>query len=187
MKRLCVYCGSSVGTRIEYLQAAGDLASVMVERGISLVYGGGGTGIMGAVADAVLEAGGEAVGVITRDLMDLEVGHNGLDEMHIVDTMHERKQMMAELADGFISLPGGLGTLEEMFETLTWSQLGIHQKPCGMLNVCGYYDNLTAFLKHAAEEGFIKEAHREMLLVDEDPAKLLLKLEKYRHILVKKV
>ncbi|MDO8938637.1 MAG: TIGR00730 family Rossman fold protein [Methylicorpusculum sp.] len=173
MKRLCVYCGSSPGKSSSYAQAARQLAQELVKRGIGLVYGGAGIGIMGLLADAVLANQGEVLGVIPQALVDKEVSHTGLTELKIVSSMHERKAMMADLSDGFIALPGGLGTLEELFEILTWAQLGFHQKPCGLLNIAGYYDGLTAFLDHAVEEQFVKPIHRSLLRVESCPIDLL--------------
>jgi uncharacterized protein (TIGR00730 family) len=152
----------------------------MVSNGISLVYGGASVGIMGVLADTVLAEGGEVVGVLPRDLFAKEVGHDGLTQLHLVGSMHERKAQMAELADGFIALPGGLGTFEELFETVTWSQLGLHRKPCGLLNLCGYYDHLTAFLDHSVEEEFVKAQHRSALIVEKEPEALLERFESYQ-------
>ena len=179
MKRICVYCGSSPGKRADYLESARTLATELVKRDLGLVYGGASVGIMGAIADAVLADGGEVVGVIPKTLMDKEVSHSGLTELIVVDSMHERKAIMAKMSDGFIALPGGLGTIEELFEVLTWSQLGFHDKPCALLNVKGYYDNLSLFLDHAVEQQFIKRAHRETLLMDERPDKLLDQMSSY--------
>ena len=173
MKRLCVFCGSSAGVRPEYTAVAAATGRLLVERGIGLVYGGGKVGLMGVLADAVLAASGEAIGVIPHALQEREVGHTGLSEMHVVDTMHQRKALMADLADGFVSLPGGFGTYEEFFEVLTWSQLGIHPKPCGVLNVAGFYDALLALADHAVAEGFVRAEHRQLVLVERDPAMLL--------------
>ncbi len=179
MKKVCVYCGSSSGRRPGYSYAARGLAKALTSRGIGLVYGGAGIGIMGEIADAVLAGGGQVIGVIPQMLADKEVAHDGLTELKIVGSMHERKQVMMDLSDGFIALPGGLGTQEELFEVLTWSQLGLHTKPCGLLNVEGYYDKLCSFLDHAVEEQFVKSHHREMLLVEQSPEKLLTLMEAY--------
>lgn len=179
LKSLCVYCGSSGGRREDYAGAARALAQAMVARGIRLVYGGASVGIMGAVADEVLRLGGEAVGVIPEALMRKELAHAGLTELHVTPSMHARKTLMAELADGFVALPGGIGTFEELFEVWTWGQLGFHRKPCGLLNVAGYYDGLIAFLDHAADEQFIREAHRSMLVVESEPAALLERFAAY--------
>ncbi len=173
LERVCVFCGSNPGRRPEYLQAAREMGRVLVERGLGLVYGGGNVGLMGAVADTMLAAGGEAVGVIPEALMAREVGHTGLTQLHVVKTMHERKAMMADLCDGFVALPGGFGTFEEFCEVLTWSQLGIHPKPCGLLNVAGYYDTLLALFDHATAEGFVPARHRSLVLEDTSPAGLL--------------
>jgi hypothetical protein len=168
-----VFCGSSAGVRPEYTEAAAAVGRLLAERGIGLVYGGGKVGLMGVLADAVLAAGGEAVGVIPHALEAREVGHTGLTELHVVDTMHQRKALMADLADGFVALPGGFGTYEEFFEVLTWSQLGIHPKPCGVLNTAGFYDALLALADHAVAEGFVRAEHRQLVLVETDPAVLL--------------
>ncbi|MEO0558101.1 MAG: TIGR00730 family Rossman fold protein [Bacteroidota bacterium] len=173
IRTLCVYCGSSPGARPAYAEAARKLGALLAREGIGLVTGGGRVGLMGVIADAVLDAGGEAVGVIPRTLLDREVGHEGLTELVVVDTMHQRKALMAARADAVVALPGGLGTLEEITEMLTWAQLGIHAKPCGLLNVGGYYDALVAFLDHAVEERFVRPAHREMLTVTSSPEELL--------------
>ena len=180
MQRLCVFCGSNPGASPEYIEAARQSAKALVTRGLELVYGGGSIGIMGALADAVLEQGGKVIGIIPRPLWDREVGHRGLTELRLVNTMHERKALMAELADGFIALPGGIGTLEEFFEVWTWAQLGIHTKPCGLLNVSGYFDSLLAFLEHAVSEQFIRDRHREMVMVETDVEALLERLMAYR-------
>ncbi len=179
MKKVCVYCGSSSGRRPEYGYAARSLAKVLTLRGIGLVYGGASVGIMGEIADAVLAGGGEVIGVIPQSLVDKEVAHDRLTELKVVGSMHERKAVMMDLSDGFIALPGGLGTQEELFEVLTWSQLDFHKKPCGLLNVEGYYDKLCSFLDHAVEEQFVKMHHRETLLVENSPEKLLSLMETY--------
>ncbi|MCP3942960.1 MAG: TIGR00730 family Rossman fold protein [Desulfobacteraceae bacterium] len=179
MKKICVYCGSSPGRRPEYIEAARFLAKELLSRNIGLVYGGAHVGIMGEIADTVLEGGGEVIGIIPQALVDLEVSHTGLTELIIVNSMHERKAMMADLSDGFIALPGGLGTIEELFEVLTWAQLGFHKKPCGLLNADGYYDHLSAFLDHAVKEEFVKNAHRSMLIIEKDPITLLERFEAY--------
>ena len=176
MKRVCVFCGSNAGLRADYRKAAQDLAVGLVRHGFGLVYGGGNVGLMGYLADAMLQAGGQVIGVIPRALRDKEVAHQGLTELRIVDTMHQRKAMMHELADAFITLPGGFGTLDEFFEMLTWSQLGIHAKPCGLLNVSGYYDNLMTMLDHAVSEGFLWPAHRRMVIAENDANVLLQRL-----------
>jgi len=158
----------------------------MARRGLGLVYGGASVGVMGAVADAVLDHGGSAIGVIPQSLATKEVAHAGLDELLVVHSMHERKARMAELSDGFIALPGGWGTIEEIFEMLTWAQLGFHRKPCGLINVCGYYDQLFAFLETAIDQQFVKEAHRPMIMMDEDPDALLDRFETYQAPRVRK-
>lgn len=173
MRRICVFCGSSPGARPAYAAAAREMGRALAERGIGLVYGGGRVGLMGVVADAVLAAGGEAVGVIPDALMRREVGHGGLTELHVVDSMHERKARMADLSDGFVALPGGFGTFEEFCEVLTWSQLGIHPKPCGLLNTAGYYAPLLAMFDHAVSESFVRPQHRALVLEEADPARLL--------------
>jgi hypothetical protein len=170
---VCVFAGSSAGARREYRLAAVELGRVLAARGIGLVYGGARVGLMGAVADAVLDNGGRAIGVIPRALVDKEVAHTGLTDLHVVTSMHERKALMADSADGFVALPGGWGTLEEFFETLTWAQLGIHGKPCGLLNVHGYYDGLLSFLEHSIEQGFVRPEYRAMISVSDSPATLL--------------
>lgn len=164
MKRLCVYCGSSPGALPAYLEAAEDLGHLMAKQGLELVYGGGNVGMMGAVAQAVLDHGGHVIGVIPQDLVKREVAHTGLADLRIVDSMHERKALMAELADAFLALPGGIGTLEELLEVMTWAQLGLHAKPCGVLNVEGYFDRLLDFLDHVADQRFLHPAHRGILL-----------------------
>jgi uncharacterized protein (TIGR00730 family) len=173
---VCVYCGSSPGADPAYGHVAAELGRAMARRAIRLVYGGGHVGLMGVVADAALEAGAEVHGVITQALLDKEVGHAGVTELHVVDTMHERKALMADLAGGFIMLPGGFGTLDEFFEALTWTQLGVHAKPCGILDVNGYFDPLVRFLDSATEQRFVTQPHRDMVVVDQDPAVLLERL-----------
>jgi uncharacterized protein (TIGR00730 family) len=180
MQRICVFCGSSPGARPEYREAARTLARALARRGIGLVYGGSRVGVMYELAAAALEAGGQVTGVIPRDLVAREVAFTELRDLRIVDSMHERKALMAELADGFIALPGGLGTLEELLEILTWAQLGLHKKPCGLLNICDYFDGLVRFLRHAAEERFVQPAHLGMLLVEEDAERLLDGFSSYR-------
>jgi uncharacterized protein (TIGR00730 family) len=180
MKRICVFAGSSRGAREEYAQAAEQLARELVKRGYGVVYGGGNVGLMGALADATLAAGGEVIGVIPRALLEKEIAHGGLTELRVVASMHERKAMMAELSEGFIALPGGLGTLEEFFEVLTWAQLGLHTKPCGLLNVSGYYDRLFDFLDLTVEERFVKSQHRGLVITSNSPTDLLAQLVAYR-------
>jgi uncharacterized protein (TIGR00730 family) len=173
MRRVCVYAGSNPGNHPAYAEAARALATTLAERGIGLVYGGGRVGLMGVLADTMLEAGGEAIGVMPQALIDREIGHGGLTELRVVDSMHERKAQMAELSDAFVAVPGGIGTLEELIEVYTWSQLGIHRKPCGVLNARGYYDHLAAFLDHAVGEGFLRPQHRAVLSVASEPGELL--------------
>lgn len=173
MKMVCVYCGSSPGRLADYAAGARALGQALLARGFGLVYGGAGIGLMGVVADTVLAGGGRVVGVIPQALAHKEVAHAGLTELIVTASMHERKTRMAELSDGFVALPGGIGTFEELFEIWTWAQLGMHTKPVGLLNVAGYYDALITFLDHAAQEQFMKPAQRELLIVDTDPAALL--------------
>jgi uncharacterized protein (TIGR00730 family) len=186
IKKICVYCGSSPGKNPAYSLAAANLAKQLCKRDIGLVYGGAAVGVMGAIADAVLEAGGEAVGVIPKSLAVKEVAHENLSELHVVASMHERKAMMAELADGFIALPGGWGTLEEIFEILTWAQLGFHDKPCGLLNIAGYYDGLIGFLEKSFEQQFVNELYRPMLMRAHEPAALLDQFASYKAPKVRK-
>lgn len=180
MRRLCVYCGSSPGRNPAYLEAAATLGRELAARNMGLVYGGASVGVMGALADAVLASGGEVTGVIPRALALKEVAHPGLTEQLVVGSMHERKALMAELSDGFIALPGGWGTMEEIFEILTWAQLGFHEKPCGLLNVSGYFDGLFAFLEHAISEGFVRPEYRALLLLESDGERLLQRFATYR-------
>jgi uncharacterized protein (TIGR00730 family) len=179
LRSLCVFCGSSAGTREVYQQAAQTVGRLLCRRGIELVYGGGRVGLMGLVANACLNEGGRVIGVIPQALADKEVAHTGLTELRIVGSMHERKALMADLSDAFMSLPGGFGTWEEFFEVLTWSQLGIQRKPCGVLNVAGYYDPLLDMADRALSEGFVREVHRDLLLSDADPERLLDRLSSY--------
>jgi uncharacterized protein (TIGR00730 family) len=172
-ERICVFAGSGDGNRPEYREAASELGRELAQRRIGLVYGGSARGVMGAAADAALAAGGEAIGVIPEGLLELEQYHRSLTELHIVGSMHERKAKMADLADAFIALPGGIGTLEELLEVTTWSKLGIHAKPCGVLNVCGYFDPLGAMLDATVSEGFMAAEYREILIFDPSPAALL--------------
>lgn len=178
MQRLCVYCGAHTGHQPAHRAAAQRLATALVRRGCGVVYGGAHIGLMGCLADAVLAQGGEVIGVIPQFLQDKELAHRGLTELRIVASMHERKAVMAELADGFIALPGGLGTLDELFEILTWAQLGLHGKPCGLLNSAGYYDGLVEFLDHATAQGFLSAPQRALLMVEHDPEVLL---ERFAH------
>ena len=186
MRRICVFCGSSPGTVPAYTSAARQLGKTLAARKIALVYGGGNVGMMGQIADSVLESGGEVTGVIPRAIAEMEVAHTALADLRVVESMHARKALMAELSDGFIALPGGLGTLEELVEVLTWAQLGFHEKPCGLLNVNGYYDRFLSFIRHMAEQQFIQPAHRGLILVANDPAVLLEKFERYRPLKVDK-
>jgi len=179
MKRICVYCGSSRGNSPDYANAAKSLAETFVQEDLSLVFGGSSKGVMGVVADHMMALGGEVIGVIPQSLKDKEVAHDGLTRLHIVDSMHDRKSMMAVLSDGFIAMPGGTGTLEEIIETLTWAQLQFHEKPCGLLNINGYFNQLLAFLDHAVGEGFLRQGHRDILSVDSDPGVLLEKFRRY--------
>ncbi|MDJ0917201.1 MAG: TIGR00730 family Rossman fold protein [Woeseiaceae bacterium] len=180
MNRICVYCGSNRGAQLAYADAAERLAGVLVDNDIELVYGGATAGIMGVIADRVLALGGRVHGVLPRSITHKELAHSGLTELHTVDTMHERKALMADLADGFVALPGGFGTLEEIIEIVTWGQLQFHGKPCGLLNVGGYFDHLLAFLSHAEQEGFIRSENRSMLLTDSSPEGLLQQFLDYR-------
>lgn len=179
MKSICVYCGSNTGNNPAFADAARAMGRELVRRDWRLVYGGGHVGLMGVVADAVLQAGGQVIGVIPRSLVDREVGHNGLTDLRVVSTMHERKSLMAELSDGFVAMPGGIGTLEELFEAWTWSQLGIHEKPVGLLNVDGFYDGLIQFLQHATRSQFLKPEYVDVLLIDTDSQSLIDRMMSY--------
>lgn len=179
MRRVCVFCGSSAGEHPRYLEAASEMGTLLAHRDIGLVYGGSRVGVMGRLADSVIGADGTVVGVIPRALVDREVAHHGLTELRIVASMHERKAAMAELADAFVALPGGLGTLEEFLEVLTWSQLGLHRKPCGVLDVGGYFEPLVALLDHMVREGFLARSHRAMVQVEPTPEALLERLRGY--------
>jgi uncharacterized protein (TIGR00730 family) len=179
MNRLCVFCGSSPGANPAYTDATEALGALLAGEGIGVVYGGGGVGLMGKLADAVLAAGGEITGVIPRSLVDREIGHRGVADMRVVDSMHERKALMAELADAFVALPGGVGTLEELIEVFTWSQLGLHRKPCALLDVESYYEGLTSFLDHAVRERFLTQEYRATLIVEREPALLLERLRAF--------
>jgi uncharacterized protein (TIGR00730 family) len=178
MKRICVNCGSSPGFDAAYMAMARRLGQALIDHQLELVYGGACVGLMGQVADAVLEAGGTVIGVIPRSFAH-KVSHSGLSELHVVDSMHERKAMMFELSDAFIALPGGFGTLEEIAELLTWAQLGLHAKPCGLINVGGYFDPLLAFLDQAVAKGFMKREHCDMLLIAQEPEDMLGRLASY--------
>ncbi len=180
LRSICVFCGASTGNDPVYREAAEALGRYLAEQGIRLIYGGGAVGLMGQVADAALAAGGEVIGIIPQSLKDAEVGHPGLTRLEVVDGMHARKARMAELADAFIALPGGLGTLEELFEVWTWGQLGYHSKPMGLLDVAGFYDPLAGFLDHLVSQGFVREGHRAMLQRSEAPAQLIDALAAWR-------
>ena len=179
MHRICVFCASNPGHNPAYLALTRDLGALLAQRGQTLVFGGGRVGLMGALADAALAAGGEVIGVMPHALVQREAAHRGLTRLHIVDSMHERKAMMSELADGFIALPGGIGTLEELFEVWTWGHLGVHAKPIGLLGVAGYWSSLVAFLDHMGQEGFMRPNTRELLLIEHDPANLLERMATY--------
>ena len=179
VRRVCVYAGSNPGNDPAYAEAARELSELLVERAIGLVYGGGRVGLMGVLADSALSAGGEVIGVMPQALVDREIAHAGLTELRVVGSMHERKALMAELSDAFVAVPGGIGTLEELIDVYTWSQLGIHSKACGVLNVTGYFDHLAAFLDQAVAAGFLKPAHRAVLSVASEPGELLDRLEDY--------
>lgn len=176
---VCVFCGANPGNSPRFIQTAQALGQLLARRGIGLVYGGASVGCMGAVADAALQAGGKVTGIIPRSLWEKEIGHPGLSELLVVDSMHERKAAMAARSDAFIALPGGVGTLEEFFEVMTWTQLGFHHKPCGLLNVDGYYDGLAAFLDHAVIQGFLKQPHREIAIAKSTPEALLEALSRW--------
>ena len=179
MDTVCVFCGSREGLRSVYAEAARSMGREIARRGLGLVYGGGRVGLMGAVADAALEEGGEVVGVITEALISKEIAHAGLTKLHVVGSMHERKMLMAELSEGFVTLPGGYGTLEEFFEVLSWAQLSIHEKPCGLLDVDGFWDPLSTLFDHAVIEGFVHPDHRSLVLTEGDPHALLERMERY--------
>lgn len=180
MRRVCVFCGSSPGRDPRYVAAAREMALALVARGEGLVFGGGSVGLMGVLADALLAAGGEALGVIPHGLVAREIAHRSLTEMRVVPSMHARKALMAELSDAFVALPGGFGTFEELLEMVTWAQLGIHRKPIGLLNVAGYYDSLIALVDHAVREGFVPPGNRGLILVDGEPGPLLDRLSAYQ-------
>ena len=185
LKSICVNCASSPGVHPEYVEVSRELGTLLAQRGISLVYGGSNVGLMGEVANSALSQGGEVIGVITEEL-NKKVGHQGLRELKVVPTMHERKTKMFQLSDGFIVMPGGLGTLEEAMEVLTWAQLGLHSKPVGFLNVRGYFDRLMDFLDHAVDQRFLKTEHRQMILTAKDPNRLLAEMEAYLPVSVEK-
>jgi uncharacterized protein (TIGR00730 family) len=186
IKSICVFCGSNKGAHPSYLKAANELGELLAEFGIRLIFGGGRVGLMGVVADAVMKNGGEVIGIIPNALDAREVGHSAITELRIVSSMHERKAAMADLADAFIALPGGFGTFEEFCEILTWAQLGIHQKPCGLLNVNNYYDSLLNLFDHATNEQFVREEHRKLVLVHNDPKELIDLLNTYEPPVVEK-
>lgn len=179
LNTICVFCGSSHGLRPGYRAAAAELGELLAAGGLNLVYGGGSTGLMGTLADAALTAGGEVIGVIPHALVAKEISHSGLSRLHVVNSMHERKALMASLSDAFIALPGGFGTAEELCEILTWGQLGIHQKPVGLLNVEGFFDSLLEWLDHATREGFVRPEHRRLLMTDTNPSRLLARMSAY--------
>jgi uncharacterized protein (TIGR00730 family) len=186
MKSITVFCGSNSGFRNAYAEAARTLARIFAQNSIRLIYGGGNVGLMGIIADEVMRAGGEVVGIIPDSLDKKEVGHRGITELRVVSSMHERKALMAELADGFIAMPGGIGTFEEFFEILTWAQLGFHEKPCAILNIAGYYDGLLALCDNAVSEGFLRPAHRQLILEDSNPEFLLEKMRNLTPVPVEK-
>ncbi len=186
LRRVCVFCGSSRGRPAAFAARAEELGRTLAGEGLELVYGGGNVGLMGILADAVLANGGRVIGVIPRSLVEREVAHFGLSELRVVDSMHERKQLMHDLADAFVALPGGIGTFEELFETLTWSQLGLHAKPCGILDVEGYFQPLVELLEHAVASELLAPEHRDALLVDTDAARLLARLRTHRPPTVEK-
>jgi uncharacterized protein (TIGR00730 family) len=179
LKRLCVFCGTNPGSRPAYGVAARELGRVLAEQDIELVYGGASVGVMGELADSVQEHGGHVTGIIPQQLMEKEAAHTGIRNLIVVASMHQRKSQMADMSDGFVALPGGIGTLEGFFEILTWAQLGIHSKPSGILNVEKYFDGLTGFLDHAVKEGFLTEPHRQAIIVESEPSRLLDRMRAY--------
>ena len=179
MRRVCIFCGSSPGARPAYADATAELARTLVAEGIGLVYGGANVGLMGTLADAVIAEGGEAIGVIPRALVEKEIAHNGLPDLRVVGSMHERKALMADLSDAFVALPGGLGTLEELLEIYTWAQLGLHRKPCALFDVEEYFRGVAEFLTHAVQERFLREDHRAMLIVEREPRALIDRLRRF--------
>jgi uncharacterized protein (TIGR00730 family) len=179
LNRICVFCGTNTGSRPQYGAAARELGALLAEQGIELVYGGASVGIMGELADSVHEHGGHVTGIIPQQLMQKEAAHTGIPDLIVVASMHQRKSQMADMSDGFIALPGGIGTLEGFFEILTWGQLGIHAKPSGILNVAGYFDGLTGFLDHAVREGFLTQMHRDAIIVESDARRLLQRMRAY--------
>jgi len=179
IRRLAVFCGSNPGARPEYVEGARALGRLLCQRRVGVVYGGSSVGLMAALAETVLEEGGDIIGVIPKMLVEREVAHRALSDLRVVDSMHERKALMAELSDGFVALPGGIGTLEEFFEIWTWAQLGVHDKPCGLLNIAGYFDPLLEFLDRAVAEKFVRDVHRSMVIVESEPQALLRRFESY--------
>jgi uncharacterized protein (TIGR00730 family) len=179
VRRICVFCGSSPGARPAYAEATAEVARLLAGQGKGVVYGGGHVGLMGVLADTAMAAGGEVIGVMPQALVDREIGHTEISELHVVGSMHERKALMASLADAFIALPGGIGTLEELFEVYTWAQLGLHDKPCGLLDVEDYFSGLVGFLDHAVDERFLREEHRAMLIVEREPRALIERLAEF--------
>ena len=179
MQRVCVFCGSSPGARPAYAEATAEVARLLAGEGIGIVYGGGHVGLMGVLADTAMAAGGEVIGVMPQALVDREIGHTGISELRVVGSMHERKAVMEDLSDAFIALPGGAGTLEELFEVYTWAQLGLHDKPCGLLDVEDYFSGLVGFLDHAVDERFLREEHRAMLIVEREPRALIERLAEF--------
>lgn len=186
LSAVCVYCGSATGNSPVYAEQARQLAATLANNNIRLVYGGGNVGLMGIIATEVMRLGGQVTGVIPQQLLDMEVGHTTITEQHVVADMHERKALMAKLSDGFIAMPGGIGTLEELFEMLTWGQLGFHFKPVGLLNVNGFYDTLLAFLAHQVTEGFLRAEHARLLIADNDPQSLVTQLQQFQPLRIKK-
>ncbi len=186
LQRVCVYCATNVGAKPAYIEAARELGALLAARDCALVYGGGGVGLMGALADAVLAGGGEVIGVMPHALVEREAAHRGLTALHVVDTMHERKAMMTDLADAFVAMPGGLGTLEEFFETWTWAQLGVHRKPVGLLNVSAYWHPLVMMMEHAAAEGFLRGAPQDWLVIESEPASMLDRLSTFQPPVVRR-
>ena len=179
MRRICVFCGSSPGARPAYAEATAEVARLLAGQGKGVVYGGGHVGLMGVLADTAMATGGEVIGVMPQALVDREIGHTEISELRVVGSMHERKALMADLSDAFIALPGGAGTLEELFEVYTWAQLGLHDKPCGLLDVEDYFSGLVGFLDHAVDERFLREEHRAMLIVEREPRALIERLAEF--------
>ncbi len=182
VKKICVFCGSRPGAKQEYVKAAHSLGEILAQSGIELIYGGGNVGIMGEIANSVLNNGGRATGVIPKTLVDKELAHRNLTALRVVTTMHERKALMSELSDAFIALPGGIGTLEEFFEVLTWAQLGFQKKPCALLNTAGYYDHLISFIDKMVEDRFLDEGHRGLMMIEKDPVKIIEKINNFKPV-----